>query len=72
MRGEVNPQEGLFTYGSLERRVPTDHPLRSIKAYADQALRRIYAELDALYGATGRRSVRFRAICDIHRLSGWG
>lgn len=57
MRGEVDPQAHLFAYFSPEARVPLDHPLRSIKAYADAALRRIDAELGALYGASGRPSI---------------
>lgn len=57
MRGEVNPQAGLFSYVSPERRIPADHPLRSIKAYADQALSAISRELDSLYATTGRPSI---------------
>ena len=57
MRGEVSPQEAMFSYVSPERRVPTEHPLRRIKADADQALRAISAELDGLYGSTGRPSI---------------
>jgi transposase len=57
MRGEVSPQSGLFSYVSPERRIPADHPLRSIKAYADQALAAISGELDDLYGSTGRPSI---------------
>ncbi|MEZ5533154.1 MAG: IS5 family transposase [Steroidobacteraceae bacterium] len=57
MRGEVDPQAAMFSYVSAERRVPTDHPLRSIKAYADAALRAISRPLDELYGTTGRPSI---------------
>jgi transposase len=57
MRGEVSPQEAMFSYVSPERRVPEDHPLRRIKADADQALRGIGAQLDELYGSTGRPSI---------------
>ena len=57
MRGEVSPQDGMFSYVSPERRVPADHPLRQIKADADQALRAISAQLDGLYGITGRPSI---------------
>jgi transposase len=57
MRGEVSPQSGLFSYVSPERRIPADHPLRTIKAYADQALAAISREFDSLYGATGRPSI---------------
>jgi len=57
MRGEISPQDGMFSYVSPERRVPVDHPLRRIKADADQALRAISGELDELYGSTGRPSI---------------
>lgn len=57
MRGEADPQSHLFAYFSPDARVPADHPLRSIKAYAEAALKRIDAELDALYGTTGRPSI---------------
>jgi len=57
MRGEVDPQSGLFSYVSPERRIPPDHPLRSIKAYADQALAAIGGELNGLYATTGRPSI---------------
>jgi transposase len=57
MRGEVNPQAGLFSYVSPEQRVPKEHPLRTIKAYADAALAAISRDLDELYGSTGRPSI---------------
>jgi transposase len=47
----------MFSYVSPERRIPADHPLRSIKAYAAQALGAINRELDALYSTTGRPSI---------------
>jgi transposase len=57
MRGEVDPQGAMFSYVSPERRIPGDHPLRSIKAYIDQVLGAISGELDALYSTTGRPSI---------------
>ena len=39
MRGEDNQQHDLFSYGSLEERVPADHPLRPIRAMVDEALK---------------------------------
>lgn len=57
MRGEVDPQGVMFSYVSPERRIPADHPLRSIKAYADQALGAISGELDGLYSTMGRPSI---------------
>ncbi len=46
MRGEVEPQSELFSYFSPEKRVPADHPLGSIKSYADGALKEIRPLLD--------------------------
>jgi transposase len=57
MRGEINPQDGMFSYVSPERRVPEGHPLRRIKPDADEALRAISGELDGLYGSTDRPSI---------------
>lgn len=48
MRAEVYPQQGLFSYFSPESRIPADHPLRTIKAKADETLKRISRDLDAL------------------------
>jgi transposase len=57
MRGEDEKQSAMFSYVSLERRIPTDHPLRSIRAMTDRALERISGKLDELYSATGRPSI---------------
>ena len=39
MRGEDIQQRELFSYGSLEERVPAGHPLRPIRAMVDEALK---------------------------------
>jgi transposase len=57
MRGHVDPQGPLFSYFSLEDRVPADHPLRSIKAQADAILRSMAPEFESMYAAVGRASV---------------
>lgn len=57
MRGQVDPQSAMFHYFSPESRVPVDHPLRRVKKLAEQALRAILAELDALYSHTGQPSI---------------
>jgi hypothetical protein len=48
MRGHVNPQGAMFSYFSPESRVPTDHPLRTVKTYADATLRQLSGKFDAL------------------------
>lgn len=42
---------------SPDSRVPTDHPLRAIRRLADEALRALSPEFDAMYAETGRPSV---------------
>jgi len=47
----------MFSYVTLEQRIPADHPLRSIRAMTDRALERMSGKLDDLYSATGRPSI---------------
>ena len=42
---------------NLEERVPKDHPLRTITAVADEALKRLSPEFDRMYSKVGRASV---------------
>jgi transposase len=57
MRGHVDPQSGLFTYFSIEERIPADHPLRRVKAQADTVLGSMSAQFDAMYAEVGRPSI---------------
>lgn len=57
MRGGDNRTEGLFSYVSCEARVPADHPLRPIRAIADEALEVLSAEFEGLYSKVGRPSI---------------
>ena len=57
MRGAKVIQSAIFSCVPLERRLPTDHPLREIRVLADRALNRMDAELSAMYSHTGRPSV---------------
>ena len=57
MRGQHDPQHFLFTCVSPESRVPADHPLRTIKAYADAALKELSATFNEMYSLTGRPSI---------------
>jgi transposase len=47
----------MFSYFSPEDRVPLQHPLRSIKAYSDAALKAIRPTLDRMYSDIGRPSI---------------
>jgi transposase len=57
MRGHVDPQSGLFSYFSVEERIPADHPLRRIKPQADAVLGAMSSSFDAIYADGGRPSV---------------
>lgn len=57
MRGADITQEALFSYRTLEERIPVDHPLRQLRQVVDILLTTMDAELDALYAKTGRESI---------------
>jgi len=57
VRGIENPQDNLFSYVSLEDRIPDNHPLRPIRRMVDDALERLSDRLDALYANEGRPSI---------------
>ena len=57
MRGDDEQQDGVFSYVSLEQRVPSKHPLRRIRRMVDQALGELSGQFDELYATTGRPSI---------------
>jgi transposase len=57
MRGPDCEQSSMFSYISAERRVPKDHPLRSIRVMADAALKDLDERFNAMYAALGRPSI---------------
>lgn len=57
MRGRDDRDEGLFSYVPLEKRIPADHPLRAIRALADEVLAALSGRFDALYSHMGRPSI---------------
>ena len=57
MRGEDEKQSAMFSYVTLEQRIPNDHPLRIIRGMTDRALERMDSKFDELYSATGRPSI---------------
>jgi transposase len=58
MRGDDEQlQSGMFSYVSLEERVPEDHPLRAIRKLVDQVLKGMSKEFDRLYSEVGRPSI---------------
>lgn len=57
MRGEDQQQSGMFSYVTMEQRIATDHPARSIRTMVDRVLQGMDAELAKLYSRTGRPSI---------------
>ncbi len=57
MRGEATGQLTMLSVVTPERRVPKDHPIRRIKAFADAELRRLSPVFDTMYAERGRPSI---------------
>ena len=47
----------MFSYVSVEERVPVDHPLRAIRKIVDEVLRGMAKDFDGMYARSGRPSV---------------
>ena len=57
MRGADEQPGSMFSYVSLEERVPPDHPLRAIRRITDRALERLSPQFGSLYVKFGRPSI---------------
>ena len=57
MRGADEQPGSMFSYVSLEERVPQAHPLRAIRQITDRALERLSSRFGALYINFGRPSI---------------
>jgi transposase len=57
MRGRTDGTEALFSYVRLEERIPADHPLRAIRALADESLSSLHQQFEGLYSSMGRPSI---------------
>jgi transposase len=57
MRGEAERQVGMLTLVQPEHRIPADHPIRPIKALAEEELRRLSPVFDRMYAERGRPSI---------------
>lgn len=57
MRGADEQPGSMFSYISLEERVPADHPLRAIRRITDRALEQLSPRFGALYVHFGRPSI---------------
>ena len=57
MRGSDQKQDAMFSYVSPEQRVPTEHPLRPLRAMMDDILKEMSPRFAKLYADTGRPSI---------------
>jgi transposase len=57
MRGADEQPGSMFSYVTLEERVPPDHPLREIRRITDRALARLSPRFGTLYIKFGRPSI---------------
>ena len=57
MRGADHRTGAMFSYVSLEERVPPDHPLRAVRRITDRALERLSPRFGTLYVNFGRPSI---------------
>lgn len=57
MRGEINPQQSMFSYVDIEERIPASHPIRKIRAVIDKAIAAIEVDIDEQYSLKGRPSI---------------
>ena len=57
MRGPDERQAILFSYRSIEDRIPADHPLRAMRQLVDPLLVALSPRFETLYAAGGRPSI---------------
>ncbi len=57
MRGPELSQSTLFSFVSVEDRIPKDHPLRAMRRLLDPVLTELSPRFSTLYSSTGRPSI---------------
>ena len=57
MRSPDITQSAIFSYRTLEARIPASHPLRKLRLLVDGILGAMHGEFEALYAGTGRPSI---------------
>ena len=63
MRSADVQQLGMFSYVSVEGRVPVEHPIRKLRALVDTILKDMDAVFAARYAARGGRQFRLSVCC---------
>jgi hypothetical protein len=48
MRGEGQDEGAMFSYVTMEQRIPADHPIRGIRRMVDEAMRGMNAAFSAM------------------------
>lgn len=57
MRGNDTKQASMLSLLTPEKRVPPKHPLRAVKAMAEEALKELSPLFDSMYSTVGRSSI---------------
>lgn len=57
MRGADATQFAMFSYMTLEARIPQTHPLRKLRVVVDSILGAMHGEFEVLYAGSGRPSI---------------
>lgn len=57
MRGDDIRQGSIFSYKSMEDRIPPDHPIRPLRELTDLVLHKLSPEFNKLYSKHGRPSI---------------
>ena len=71
MRGEKQQQGVMYSYVTMEQRIPADHPIRAIRAMVDEALGQMDATFSAMYSERGRPSVAPERLLPVSIWSPW-
>lgn len=58
MRGSPHNQSAMFSYVSLEVRIPKNHPLRKLRFPVDTVLAKLDGEFEAVYAKPAGRLCR--------------
>ncbi len=57
MRGEIFPQEVMFSYRALALRIAADHSIRKVRKVVDQGIKEMAPPFDQMYSRVGRPGV---------------